>query len=79
MSPKLKDKLNIKLMLLHESKCLAFRLDHRGKMGVGKMYILRYMNKHTLRDKVRNEDIRKGLGVVSIDEEMKTSFEMAWT
>ena len=29
------------------------------------------MSGHTLRDKIRNEDIRKGLGVANIEEKMK--------
>ena len=35
------------------------------------MRLLQWMSWHTLRDKIRNEDIRKGLGVANIEEKMK--------
>ena len=32
--------------------------------------MIRWMSEHTLRDKLHNEDIRKGLGVANIEEKM---------
>ena len=37
---------------------------------VMKMQMLRWLDEHTLRDKIRNEDIRKGLGVANFKEKM---------
>ena len=46
-------------------------------MRVAKMQILRWMSWHTLRAKIRNKDIRKGLGVANIKKEMKEK-RLSW-
>ena len=56
---------------------LGFRKDHIRKMRVAEMRMLRWMSGHILRDRIRNEDIRKGLGVANIEKKNeRKSFKM---
>lgn len=66
----LKDKIYWTLfrpLLLYASKCLAFRKDHSRKTRVAEMWMLQWMSRHTLRDIIRNKDIRN-LGASNIEE-----------
>ena len=40
-------------------------------MGVAEMRMLRWISGQTLRDRIRNEDVRKGLAITNIKEKMK--------
>lgn len=61
----------IRPALLYGSECWAFKNDHRKKMGVAEMRMLRWMSGYTLRDRIRNDNIRKELGVANIENKMK--------
>ena len=39
-------------------------------MRVTEMQMFRWMSEHTLRDRIRNKDIRKGLGVTNIEHKI---------
>jgi len=57
--------------LLYGTECWAIMRHHTQKMSVAEMRILRWMCDNTLRDKVRNENIRTKIGVASIEEKMR--------
>ena len=57
--------------MLYGAKCWATKKQHVHKMGVAEMRMLRWMCGQTRLDKIRNEDIRKKIGVAPIEEKMR--------
>jgi Reverse transcriptase (RNA-dependent DNA polymerase) len=57
--------------MLYGAECWATKKQHVHKMGVAEMRMLRWMCGHTRLDKIRNEDIRKKIGVAPIEEKMR--------
>lgn len=49
-------------------KCWTAKYCHVHKMNVAEMRMLRWMCGHTRKDKIRNEIMRKKLGVVPIED-----------
>lgn len=61
----------IRPALLYGTECWAVKYCHVHKMKVAEMRMLRWMCGHTRKDKIRNEIIRKKLGVVPIEDKMR--------
>jgi hypothetical protein len=57
--------------MLYGSECWAVRRDHIQKLCVAEMRMLRWMCGKTRKDKVRNEYIRRDVGVVPIDIKLR--------
>lgn len=58
---------------------MAFRKDHCRKTGQAKnvdAYIDRWTY-YSLNDRIQNEDIRKGIGVANIEDEMR-EIQLRW-
>ena len=60
----------IRLAFLYDTECSAIK-RYVQKMSVAEMRMLRWMCDNTMRDKMRNEDIRTKIGVASIEEKMR--------
>ena len=58
-------------MLLYGTKCWASKKEHIQKIGVTEMRMLRLMCRSTLRDRIRNEDIRTKIGVADIANKLR--------
>ena len=56
----------IRPALLYGTECWAIKRYYAQKMSVVEMHMLCWMRGNTMRDKVRNEDIRTKIGVASI-------------
>ena len=52
--------------MLYGSECWAARKDHVQKLCVAEMRMLRWMCGKTKKDKIRNEHIRRNVGVVPL-------------
>ncbi len=79
MPLKLKDKFYstvIRPALLYGTECWTTKYENEQKIRVTEMRMLRWMCGHTRLDRVRNEHIRKKLGVTSIDEKMRDGLGM---
>ena len=63
-------RIAIRPSLLYGIECGAIK-RYVQNMSVAEMLMLRWMYGNTRRDKVRNEDIRTKIGIVSIEEKMK--------
>ena len=61
----------IRPALMYGTECWATKRCHIQKMSVAEMRMLRWMSGNTMRDKVRNEIIRKKLGVAPIEDKMR--------
>ena len=46
----------------------AFRNDHSRKMRVAEMWMLRWTSGYNLRDRIRNENLIKGLAAAYIED-----------
>ena len=42
-------------------------------MGVAKVRMRRWMSEHNLGDRIKNDDIRKGLGVATTEDKIKVN------
>ncbi|KAL5130891.1 Craniofacial development protein 2 [Glycine soja] len=56
--------------ILYGTECWAVKSQHENKVGVAEMRMLRWMCGKTRQDKIRNEAIRKRVGVAPIVEKM---------
>ncbi|XP_021725624.1 uncharacterized protein LOC110692850 [Chenopodium quinoa] len=61
----------IRLVLLYGTKCWASKKEHIKKMEVIEMRMLRWICGNTLRDRIRNEVIRKKVGVTGIADKLR--------
>jgi len=61
----------IRPALLYSTEYWAIKRHHVHKMSIAEMRMRRWMRCNTRRDKVRNEDIRTKIGVISIEEKMR--------
>ena len=63
----------IRPALMYGTECWAIKQGHIHKMSVAEMRMLRWMCGHTKMDQIRNEDIRKKLGVTVIEDKLMES------
>ena len=63
----------IRPALMYGTECWAIKQGHSHKMSVAEMRMLRWMCGHTRIDRVRNDDIRKKLGVAAIEDKLMES------
>jgi len=63
--------------MLYGSECWAVKGQQEHKMGVAEMRMLRWMSGHTRKDKIRNDCVRKKVGVADIGEKM-TETRLRW-
>ena len=56
--------------MLYGSKCWTIKGQHKYKMGVAEIRMLRWMCGHKRKDKIRNEYIREWVGVALITEKL---------
>ncbi|XP_016504608.1 uncharacterized protein LOC107822571 [Nicotiana tabacum] len=56
---------------LYVAECWPVKKSHFQKMKVVEMRMLKWMYRHTRRDKIRNEDIRDMVGVVSVHDKIR--------
>lgn len=61
----------IRPVLFYNAECWASKKEHIQKFGVTEMWMLRWMCRNTLRDKIWNEVIRKQVGVVDIASKLR--------
>ena len=59
--------------LLYDTECWDVRHCHIQKMSVAEMRMLRCMCRNTRLDRIRNETIRRKVGVAPIEEKMRES------
>ena len=57
--------------MLYGTECWAVKKQHVQKMSVVEMRMLRWMSGKIRMDKIRNEHIRKNLGVASIGDKIR--------
>jgi hypothetical protein len=57
-------------MMLYGAECWPTKRRHVQRLSVAEMHMLRWICGHTIRDRVRNEDIRDRVGVVPIEEKL---------
>ncbi|KAK4364064.1 hypothetical protein RND71_015422 [Anisodus tanguticus] len=72
--PKLKGRFYrvvVRLTILYGAECWPVKTTHIQKMKVVKMSMLRWMCGHTMRDMIRNDDIRGKVGVASVEDKMR--------
>ncbi|KAK4350932.1 hypothetical protein RND71_030245 [Anisodus tanguticus] len=72
--PKLKGKFYrvvVRPTMLYKAECWSVKTSHIQKMKVVEMRMLRWMCGHTMRDRIRNEDIRDKVGVASMEDKMR--------
>src|SRR6185437_1368373 len=77
---KLKDKFYrtaIRPAMLYGAEYWPTKRRHVQKLSVAEMRMLRWFCGHTRRDRVRNEAIRKRVGVASIEEKL-TQHQLRW-
>jgi hypothetical protein len=60
----------IRPAMLYRAKCWPTKRRHVQQLSVAEMRILRWICGHTRRDRVRNDDIRKRLGVAPVEEKL---------
>ena len=60
----------IRPAMLYSAECWAIKRQHVKQLSVAEMRILRWFCGHTRRDRVRNEVIRKRVGVAPIEEKL---------
>ena len=61
----------VRLSLLYGTECWANKKQHTQKISATEMRMLRWMCGKIRMDKVRNEDIRRLVGVASIADKMR--------
>ncbi|XP_070008390.1 uncharacterized protein [Nicotiana sylvestris] len=61
----------IRPAMLYGAECWPVKNSHIQKMKVAEMRMLRWMCGHTRLDKIRNEDIRKRVGVTPVDDNLR--------
>ena len=64
-------KVAIRPALLYGSECWAIKKEHKRKMEVAEMRMLRWISGKTLWDLVPNASIRSSLGVATITEKLR--------
>ena len=82
MPRKLKTKLYmtvIRPVLMYEAECWAVGKKEEQILEKTEMRMLRRIKGVTLRDKVKSVDIRKELGVNSIQEKVREMSTLVWT
>ncbi|KAK4350043.1 hypothetical protein RND71_029356 [Anisodus tanguticus] len=52
--------------MLYGAECWSVKTSHTQKMKVAEMRMLRWMCGHTMKDKIRNDNIRDRMGVASV-------------
>ncbi|XP_070026013.1 uncharacterized protein [Nicotiana sylvestris] len=57
--------------MLYRAECWSVKNSHIQRLKVAKMRMLRWMCGHTRIDKIRNEDIRRKVGVAPVDDKMR--------
>ncbi|KAF3661498.1 Ras-related protein RABD2b [Capsicum annuum] len=78
--PKLKDKfyrVEVRPSILYGAECWPVKDSHTQKLKVAEMRILRWMCGLTRKDRVRNEIIRKKVGVASVEDKMR-EVRLSW-
>jgi hypothetical protein len=73
VSLKLKDKFYrtaIRSAMLYGAECWPTKRRYVQQLSVAEMHMLRWICGHTRRDRVRNDDIRKRLGVTPVEEKL---------
>jgi hypothetical protein len=60
----------IRLVILYGAECWPTKRLHVQQLSVAEMRMLRWICDHTRRDRVRNDDIREGLGVAPVEEKL---------
>ena len=73
MPPKLKGKFYrvvVQMAMLYEVEYWPVKNSHIQKVKVTEMQKLRWMCRHTRKDRVRNEIIRDKVGVASVEDKL---------
>ena len=70
---------SIRPILLYGTECLAHKKQHIQKMSITEMRMLRWMCGKTRKDKVRNEDIRRQVGIVPIEDKLRENRLRVWS
>jgi hypothetical protein len=60
----------ILLAMLYGAECWPIKRQHVQQLSVAEMRMLRWICGHTRRDRVRNDDIRKRVGVAPVEEKL---------
>ena len=60
--------------MLYGTECWTIKRCHAQKMSVAEMPMLRWICGKTMRDKVKNKDIRIKTGVAPIEEKMRLNY-----
>jgi hypothetical protein len=63
-------RIAIQPAMLHGAECWAYKRRHFQQLSAAEMRMLRWICGHTRRDRVRNDDIRKRLGVTPVEEKL---------
>ena len=61
----------IRPAMMYVSECWATKKQHVDKMSAAEMTMLRWMCGKTRKDRVRNKDIRKMVGVTPIQDKLR--------
>jgi hypothetical protein len=56
--------------MLYGVECWPTKRRHIQQLSVAEMWMLRWIYGHTRRDRVRNDDIHKRLGVTPVEEKL---------
>ena len=64
-------KTAIRLAMNYGAECCPIKKQHKQKMSVVEMRMLRQMHHKTKKDKIRNECIQEHLGVASIGDKLR--------
>ena len=57
--------------MLYGAECWPVQKQHEHKIGVAEMRMLRWMCGHTRMDKIKNDDIRRKVGIAPVAEKMR--------
>ena len=61
----------IRPAMLYGAECWPVQKQHEHKIGVAEMRMLRWMCGHTRMDKIKNDDIRRKVGIAPVAEKMR--------
>jgi hypothetical protein len=67
----------IRPSMLYVAECWPTKMRHVQQLSVVEMRMLRWICGHTRRDRVRNDDIRKRLGVAPVEEKC-VQYRLRW-